>query len=133
MSRGTILHEDVGVISLVILEPRNTVLLQHRLVLVPVDLDSNVHEEEGQLCAVIKDPCPHQDRHRLLASKDGPPGLGDAGLILTQNAVSLAVVDWLDGENFLINPADWAGHSLRSLNKTWLLLSLLRRLASEMR
>ena len=77
VSRGTILHEDVGVVSLVILEPRNTVLLQHRLVLVAVDLDSHVHEEEGQLCAVIKDPCPHHDRHQLLVLKDGPPGLED--------------------------------------------------------
>ena len=101
-----------GVVSLVILEPRNNVLLQHRLVLVHIDLDSHVHEEEGQLCAVIKDPCPYHDRCRLLVSKDGPPGFGDAGLILAQNTVSLAVVDRLDGENFLINPADWAGHAI---------------------
>ena len=112
VSRDTILHEDVGVVSLVILEPRNNVLLQYRLVLVPVDLDSHVHEEEGQLCAVIKDPCPHHDRRRVLGSKDGHPGLGDAGLILAQNVVCQAVVDWLDGENFLINPADWASHAI---------------------
>ncbi len=66
----SILLKDVRDSSIGLGEPGGHCLFQHGLVFPPVDPDTNVHKDEGQLFAIAHDPGPDHNRGWLHPPED---------------------------------------------------------------